>query len=341
MATDVMGASEFTPLLVRQDTESDTNDYDDDDKNGIPLESHHGTASFRQTVTNLMKFCMGTGCLALPFAAQQGGMVLFGFGMVAITAWNVYAVQRLVQCLRYVPTQAMHHDDHRHPAAVVMAASNNFVEDKLPAGDDVWEELPEEPLLTGMDRKEQRQHGLHGHELAPPPQGTSTLGMVAWYAFGPVGLQAVDTMMIILLLGLITTYFSAIITFLADTPVSVSPLLDAVTVTIIMATLSLVPNIGFLSHASAAGLWVLLATFLVVAAYGIYLDDESLRPNNDAVSDATSVQSSLAVWPASITGVSRWFGCVVFSFGVPPLTYSFHSSMREPSQLVPATVWAF
>jgi amino acid permease len=340
MATPAMGASEFTPLLVRQDTESDSNDYDNDDKNGITLSGHHGTASFRQTVTNLMKFCMGTGCLALPFAAQQGGMVLFGFGMVAITAWNVYAVQRLVQCLRYVPTQIMHHD-HR-PAAVVTAASTS-VEDVFRAGDDVWEELPEEPLPLGMDRKEQRQHGLHGHELPPPPQGTSTLGMVAWYAFGPIGLQAVDTMMIILLLGLITTYFSAIITFLADTPVSVSPLLDAVTVTIIMATLSLVPNIGFLSHASAAGLWVLLATFLVVAAYGIYLDDETLRANSDAVSDsdATSVQSSLAMWPASITGVSRWFGCVVFSFGVPPLTYSFHSSMKEPSQLVPATVWAF
>jgi amino acid permease len=344
MATAAMAAtSEFTPLLVRQDTEADTNDCDDDVKNGISLPGHHGTASFRQTVINLMKFCMGTGCLALPFAAQQGGVILFGFGMAAITAWNVYAVQRLVQCLRYVPNQTNYH----RIAAVVTAASNNSGDDELRAeddgaGDDDWEELPEEALPTGKDRKDQQRHRMHGNEGPPPPQGTSTLGMVAWYAFGPIGLQAVDTMMIILLLGLITTYFSAIITFLADTPVSVSPLLDAVTVTIIMATLSLVPNIGFLSHASAAGLWVLLATFLVVAAYGIYQDDESesLRPNSDA--DATSMQqSSLAVWPESITGVSRWFGCVVFSFGVPPLTYSFHSSMKEPSQLVPATVWAF
>jgi amino acid permease len=332
MATAIMGASsELTPLLEIQDTVSDYDGNDDSAKNGggnTPVEGHHGgTASFRQTVINLMKFCMGTGCLALPFAAQQGGMVLFGFGMAAITAWNVYAVQRLVQCLRYVPTQTH---------------TNNIVEDELRAGYDSWEDCPaEDPLPTGMDKKEQQQNSPH--ELPPPPQGTSTLGMVAWYAFGPLGLQAVDTMMIILLLGLITTYFSAIITFLSDTPVSVSPLLDAVTVTIIMATLSLVPNIGFLSHASAAGLWVLLGTFLVVAAYGVYQDDEydSSSPI-DTDTDATSLQlSSLAVWPASITGVSRWFGCVVFSFGVPPLTYSFHSSMREPTQLVPATVYAF
>jgi amino acid permease len=57
--------------------------------------------------------------------------------------------------------------------------------------------------------------------------------------------------------------------------------------------------------------------------------------------DTATSPSSLAVWPASISGVSHWFGCVIFSFGVPPLTYNFHSSMKEPAHLVPATVWGF
>lgn len=334
---------ELTPLLVSQDTFSDMNDYDDDDKSegggtGTTLEAgHHGTASFRQTVINLMKFCMGTGCLALPFATQQGGIVLFCFGMMAITAWNVYAVQRLVQCLRYVPAPTYYRHPHPPAAApaVVTAVTTNSVENELRA-EDTWEECPEEPLPTSMDRKEQRQHGLY--ELPPPPLGTSTLGMVAWYAFGPIGLKAVDIMMIILLLGLITTYFSAIISFLADTPLTMGPFLDGASTAIVMGTLSMVKNIGFLSHASALGLVVLLGTFLVVAAYGLYEDDESVSPSEG---DAASLTSSLALWPESITGISRWFGCVVFSFGVPPLTYSFHSSMREPTSLVSATVWAF
>lgn len=79
--------SERSPLLLQQ-----TSSFDE-----APL------ATNTQTALNLMKTCMGTGCLALPFACQQGGIVLFAAGLFAVGAWNVYSVQRLVRCLSYLP----------------------------------------------------------------------------------------------------------------------------------------------------------------------------------------------------------------------------------------------
>lgn len=34
-----------------------------------------------------------------------------------------------------------------------------------------------------------------------------------------------------------------------------------------------------------------------------------------------------------IEGVSKWFGCIVFSFGIVPLTFNFRESMAEPEKL--------
>lgn len=65
---------------------------------------HHGHASLRETVLNIMKSCMGTGCLALPFACQQGGIVLYTLGVACIALWNVYAVERLCRCWELTAT---------------------------------------------------------------------------------------------------------------------------------------------------------------------------------------------------------------------------------------------
>jgi amino acid permease len=69
-----------------------------------PLESMteegtHGQATFSATVVNLMKTCMGTGTLALPFACQEGGLVLHTLGLLGIAGWNLYSVHRLCQAL--------------------------------------------------------------------------------------------------------------------------------------------------------------------------------------------------------------------------------------------------
>jgi hypothetical protein len=49
---------------------------------------------------NLAKTAAGTGILALPFACQQGGLILFVFGTVFIAAWNVFGLSRLCDCLQ-------------------------------------------------------------------------------------------------------------------------------------------------------------------------------------------------------------------------------------------------
>ena len=64
-----------------------------------------GQASYCQTVMNLMKTCMGTGCLALSFACLSSGYVLYTIGIAAIALWNMCSVQRLCHCLELIPNE--------------------------------------------------------------------------------------------------------------------------------------------------------------------------------------------------------------------------------------------
>lgn len=235
-----------------------------------------------------MKACMGTGYLALPFAAKEGGLFLFVIGILVLAAWSLYCVQRLCDCLKYLPAP----DDDKSGADA---------------------EVPHR--TTGQ-----------------PPEGTATFGRVAWYAFGKGGLEVVDAAMLLLLMGIAVAYTSAILGFLADTPFSLGRLLDAAIAGAVLILLSLVPDIGFLSNASAIGLLALLASVVIIAGYGL----QEYEASNTA-----GVFSSLSFWPESLSGVSRWFGCLAFGFGVAPLTYNFRESMREPDQMVPATGVAF
>jgi amino acid permease len=103
-----------------------------------------------------------------------------------------------------------------------------------------------------------------------------------------------------------------------------------------MGMISLVPDLGYLSGASAVGLGVLMATFAVISGYG-FLD--RFNPLNDLQSSLL-LQSHLELWPTSLNGLSRWFGIVVFGYGVVPLTYNFQESMREPQRIVRASIAA-
>lgn len=292
---------ERTPLLVSQESAESTV--------SIPRNRSHsetaillgGQASVSHTILNLMKTCMGTGCLALSFAAQQGGWPLFSVGLFAIAAWNLYATQRLCECLKFIP------------------------EDKYLASSPVTSASEDSDLGDEESPQQEEKHRL------PPPQGTATLGRVAWYAFGPIGLHLLDVMMVTLLIGIIVAYVSATVSFISDTPLTLGSLIDALIVASIMGYLALVPDLGFLSQASAIGLSVLLATFLVIAGYGI-VGSKDLPP---------SVRTTLPVWPDSIGGISRWFGVVVFGFGTVPLTYNFRESMRQPTEMVRASAVAF
>jgi Transmembrane amino acid transporter protein len=140
-------------------------------------------------------------------------------------------------------------------------------------------------------------------------------------------------MFVILLLGIIVAYVSAGSAFMGDTLFSMGKAIDAVFIGSVMAIVSQVPDMGYLSGASAMGLAVLLSAFLVIAGYGI-----SETSSNSAKSSVNP--QSIELWPSSLTGVSNCFGIVVFGFGVVPLTFNLQESMKEPKRMGKATTCA-
>ena len=81
---------------------------------------------------------------------------------------------------------------------------------------------------------------------------------------------------------------------------------------------------GYLAKASATGLTVLFVTFCVIACYGEYRG------------------VAWTLWSqGGMSGVSTWFGCVVFGFGMVPLTYNMQEAMREPQRMMGAAVIGF
>ena len=112
--------------------------------------------------------------------------------------------------------------------------------------------------------------------------------------------------------------------FLKDTPFSTGTLaFDAIGTSLLIGLLSVVPDMGYLAKASATGLTVLAATFCVISWYGEY----------------SGISNALSWWPLDgMSGVSTWFGCIVFGFGVVPLTYNMQESMAEPQRMIGASV---
>jgi amino acid permease len=280
----------------------------------------------------------------LAFACQQGGIVLYVAGLMAIAAWNVIAVQKLVRCLRYIPEKPVPIPNDR--------GREHATPHILPCPEEEEETFRVTPITTSMTEEAAAEANEEERSSPPPhhpPSGTSTLGRVAWYAFGDPGLMALDILFVLLLLGIIIAYVSAVTSFLADTPFSINTSFDAVITGIIMGVFSLVPDLGYLSSASALGLTVLLAAFIVIACYGIFgtqSPSSQQHPEDGLVASSdTTIESFLwsespdilALWPRSLSGLSHFFGIVVFGYGVVPLTYNFHESMREPDRLVEAT----
>jgi amino acid permease len=302
-AEEMRAQGETSPLVVAHESE-------DDDV--------ASQASVFQTILNLMKSCMGTGSFALAYACQQGGIVVFLVGLVGVTAWNVYSVQRLCQCLKYIPS------------------------------DDTTKQSPEpSPRRETPDETTASTTLEEGYRIrtttttitttGAPPEGTTTLGVVAWYAFGPTALRALDSMLLLFFFGVLVAYLAALKDFLHDTPFTLGNVWDCILSATIMASLSLVPNVGYLSKVSAAGLLVLVASFVVIAICGLFAEPEEGEQGETTTSIPAATWN---LWPESLVGLSHWFGIVVLGYGIVPLTYNFHESMAEPDRLVEATAMA-
>jgi amino acid permease len=52
-------------------------------------------ASVEESVVNIVKICIGTGMLALPYAVGESGVVAGAAGLALIGLWNLHASRRL------------------------------------------------------------------------------------------------------------------------------------------------------------------------------------------------------------------------------------------------------
>lgn len=114
-----MSKTERMPLIQKQDAHFEivyqTSDVPSakecvDDLNDIHIRQNEAGqchqrngATVFQTSLNIAKLCMGTGTLALPFAAQKGGLVFNVLGLGVIVVWNYYSACCLLRCLEYIP----------------------------------------------------------------------------------------------------------------------------------------------------------------------------------------------------------------------------------------------
>ena len=99
----------------------------------------------------------------------------------------------------------------------------------------------------------------------------------------------------------------------------------------IIASLSCLPNVGFLSKFSAFGLTAIFITFVEITTYGVqtYGTDGFQSINESSMMDT--------LIPSSSSAVASWFGVVAFSFGLTPVIFNIQESMAEPSRMMEAT----
>jgi amino acid permease len=312
-----MNVTELSPLLHESHVSKKTKTKDGA-SNAVPFDASGGAipssfaGSYFGTLLNIMKTCMGTGCLALPYACQQGGIVLFIFGLLLIASWNLVAMHQLIDCLSYLPVRR----GHRHRQQKGLNVSSKSIDG-----------IGSVTVLTTSASE----------SLDQPPIGTSTMGVVAWYAFGTQGLRILDCVIVVLFVGIITAYVAAVVSFMSDTPFSVNRWFDAIVAGVVMGTFAIVPDIGYLSGASGLGLIILFSAFVVIAGYGMV----SLSTSNVAVSHPASPGDDILVWwPSSLGAVSHWYGIAVFGYGVVPLTYNFQESMNSPEKIIQVSATA-
>ena len=117
-------------------------------------------ASVFQTSLNMAKMCMGTGTLALPFAATEGGLLFNIIGLLLIGIWNYYSANCLLRCMEYTIDSADNDEQQCTPTSYGAIESNI-----------------QESATT------RRHHS--------PPPGTTAYGKVAWHASGYKGKMAI------------------------------------------------------------------------------------------------------------------------------------------------------
>lgn len=279
--------------------------------NKSPTSGGGGGATVFQTSLNVGKMCMGPGTLALPFAAENGGLIFNIIGLGSIGLWNYYSADCLLRCLEFLPQIDVVND-----AAEVKEVKS-------------VSELEQQPLYGATDSTDyqNKEQTKPEHDwmdsIPPPPDGTTTYGAIAWYAIGPKGLMVLDLLMLSLFFGLLIAYEVAMQGFINDTPLTTgSKRADLLIPSAIIAMIACAPDMSFLAKFSGMGLLAVIMSFVVISWQGIE------KYGFSGFSSALDLNR----WPASLSAASSWFGVVVFGFGVAPFVFNFRDSMADPKQ---------
>ena len=279
-------------------------------------QQHEGSTIF-QTALNITKLCMGTGTLALPFAAEKGGLLFNVMGLALIALWNYYCANCILRCR-----------DLLHPKAKPRegAESNSTTTSQQ---HHQKQQQQQQQVYYGSNiesHDEHNEYSLNENRTTTPPDGTTSYGEIAWYASGSIGLLSVDLLMLLLSVMLIIAYEVAMISFIDSMPITTgSRKIDIIIPSIIVALLSCSPDVSFLTKFSIFGLMALTLSFSVIVWQGL------------AENGLSGFQSTLNLWPRDLSDASSWFGVVVFGYGVVPFILNFRESMAIPNHVGLAT----
>ena len=161
--------------------------------------SERGGATVFQTSLNVSKMCMGTGTLALPFAAERGGLVFNVVGLGLIGLWNYYCSVCLLRCLDIINGRNMNNSERKG----LLARGGGGLSMTEDAGNASSEDYGS---IENGGRPQAGNLDDFVDEDVYPPDGTTTFGVVAWYAAGPKGLMMLDMLMMLLFFGILLAY---------------------------------------------------------------------------------------------------------------------------------------
>jgi hypothetical protein len=209
---DASGVSKNSQLLDNLSSLSNTTNEDaEHDKKKHHHHHHHdhsGNASVHESALNIAKTCLGTGTLALPFAASQGGYIFSTLGIAAISAWNLYCVDRMVKCKDLLPVSSSTQPNEKqgHDTSTQIGQDDGSDTDSQSyQNDNMHSSRQSLSCASGTLAMTLDLVGPNEEQLEMP-EGTATFGKVVWHAIGPSGVHLFDVIMIILLFGIIIAY---------------------------------------------------------------------------------------------------------------------------------------
>lgn len=180
----------------------------------------------------MLKMCLGSGSLAIPYAADEGGLIFHIIGSGFITFWNIYAVNRMVESLNLIHEQencvdASQIEEKNHSSTIPISGP----EHTSTLGRVVWHAFGPSGLL-----------------IIDILMFLLMVGVIISYEGAILGFVAE------------TTFSTG------------SRFLDTVSLSIILTPIMLFPAYNSLSKLSGLGMSLILLTFVAITIYGVTLN---------------------------------------------------------------------